>query len=222
METVEGLPGKSLLSISELHFLILLAKASHLALKVDVSDEKSVKELADLIMSKYAQPPNVVIHAAGILIPNRQSIFDISHCDWNRMISVNLTGTFLINQTFGRLMRDKSIKNGTIVNFASKAAKMSQPKIADYCASKSGVISLTQNFAHELAPFQIRVNAVAPGAIETPMLGPLSDESYKKIVSRIPQGRFGTADEVARLCLFLASTESSHITGQTVYITGGL
>jgi len=205
-ETVEGLP----------------AKTNHFAVKVDISDEKSVKQLAEKITSKYGRSPTVVINAAGIIFQNRKSIFDISQDEWNRVIGVNLTGTFFISQIFGRLMKDEKINGAAIVNFASVTAKMPQPTVADYNVSKAGVVSLTQNFAHELAPIGIRVNAVAPGAIDTPMTAQLHQMMIEKFIPLIPQKRLGTADEVARLCLFLASTESSHITGQTVYISGGI
>lgn len=222
-ETVEGLSSKKQ---EKIHFygkniLLFIDKASHFAIKVDVSDEKSVKDLAESILSKYGQAPSIVIHAAGIIFPYRRSIFDTDHDEWKRTIDVNLTGTFLINQTFGRLMRDGKINTGSIINFASEASKIPRPKLADYSVSKAGVVSLTQNFAHELAPLQIRVNAVAPGFVPTPMVAQFSAH-MDKIKSEIPQGRVGTVEEVARLCLFLASTESSHITGQTIYMTGGL
>jgi len=200
-ETVDGLEGKD-----------------HMFIKVDVSDESSVTELAKSIKSKYGSAPTVVIHAAGINIGKRTSAFEITHSEWNRVMDINLKGTFFINKTFGRLMRDDKIFDGAIVNFASIGSRTAYPRFAEYCISKAGVVSLTQNFALELAPLQIRVNAVSPGAIQTPLL----DQLNEKIVQPTgPQKRIGKPEEVARACLFLASKESSYITGQVLTVSGG-
>jgi len=195
-----------------------LEDKGHMFIKVDVSDESSVTELAKSIKSKYGLAPTVVIQAAGILIGKRNSAFDITHSEWNRVMDINLKGTFLINKTFGRLMRDDKIFDGAIVNFASVGSRTAYPPCADYCISKAGVVSLTENFALELAPLQIRVNAVSPGSIQTPLL----DQLDEKIIQQTePQKRIGKPEEVARACLFLASKESSHITGQILTISGG-
>jgi len=199
-ETVNGLEGKG-----------------HMFVKVDVSDESSVTELAKSIKSKYGLAPSVVIHAAGIIIATRNSPFDITHSEWNRVMDINLKGTFFINKTFGRLMRDDKIFDGAIVNFASTASRNAHPPTADYCISKAGVVSLTENFALELAPLQIRVNAVSPG----PILTPFCDQIDQKIIQQLIQrNKIGKPEDVARVCLFLASKESSHMTGQILTVSG--
>jgi len=201
----------------------LKSGAEHIAVKVDVSDVSSVKDLATSIFSKYKCSPSIVVHAAGIvIIDKRKSIFDIEYSEWNRVIDVNLKGTFIIDKTFGQLMRDEKIQDGAIINFSSRADTYAVPLYADYCATKAGVSSLTKSFALELAPFNIRVNAVGPCAIVTPLFYQIPKHDRDDLVTQIPQKRQGQPEEVAMVCLFLASKDSSYMSGQTVYISGGL
>jgi len=203
-ETVQGLKG-----------------ANHTAFKVDVSSESSVKELAAYIASKYNRCPSIVIHAAGIIVAQRQSVFEVKFEELNRVIDINLKGTFLINKTFGEWMRDEKVENGAIVNFSSVAGRTGIPFIADYCASKSGVNSLTQSFGKELSNAGIRVNAVAPFFIQTPMLGEFSKPLVDQFVAISPAKRVGSPEEVVSVCLFLASKDSSFVNGEIVQVTGG-
>jgi len=196
--------------------------ADHLAIKVDVSDESSVNDLSNAILSRYNRSPTVVVHAAAILFANRTTIFDVKTDEWNRIMDINLKGTFFIDKLFAQKMLDEKIQNGSIINFASTAAKRAFPFVADYCASKAAIVSLTESFAQELAPHNIRVNAIGPHSTETPMLEQNSKEVLDEAKNMTPMKRFAKPDEMARMCLFLASTESSYITGQTIYVSGGV
>jgi len=205
-ETVQGLKG-----------------TNHAAFKVDVSSESSVNDLAAYIASNYNRCPSIVIHAAGIVVSqNRQSVFEVKFDELNRVIDINLKGTFLINKAFGQWMRDEKVQGGAIVNFSSLAGRTGTPSIADYCASKSGVNSLTQSFAKELISAGIRVNAVAPFFIQTPMLGEFSKPLVERSIALNPAKRVGLPEEVVSVCLFLASKDSSFVNGEIVQITGGL
>jgi len=207
-ETVKNLKGKN-----------------HSSFKCDVASETSVNELATAVLAQYNnRPPSIVVHAAGIAAQatqTRTSVFDIKFSDLNRVIDINLKGTFLINQIFARLMRDHKIEDASIVNFSSVAGRDGFPTLADYCASKSGVDSLTKSFSKELTKSNIRVNAVGPFFIDTPFLGYFDKTKIDKAVAVSAPGRLGTADEVANVCLFLASKSSSYINGQIIHVTGG-
>jgi len=195
----------------------------HRAIQTDVSNRESIEKLCQFINEEYNnRAPQIVIHAAAIVIGHRQSIFDIKDDEWSRIMDTNLKGTFLINQIFAKKMLDEKIENASIINFASTAARVPFPIIADYCASKAGVVALTQNFAHELAPHNIRVNVVRPNGIHTPILEKVADSQKEARLAMTPMKRFGMPDEVARTCLFLASTESSYITGQCIDVSGGI
>jgi len=195
---------------------------NHRAVQVDVSKKESIEKLSHFIITEYNRSPQIVIHAAGIVIGPRLSIFEIKEEEWSRMIDINLKGTFLINQIFAKKMLGEKIRNASIVNFASIAARMPFPPIADYCASKAGVVSLSQNFAQELAPHHIRVNAIRPNCVPTPILDNVGDRLKEACLVLTPMKRFGTTDEIAKTCLFLASTESSYITGQCIDVSGGI
>jgi len=113
-------------------------------------------------------------------------------------------------------------RNGSIVNVSSVVGIYGNPGQTNYAASKAGVIGMTKTWAKELAGRNIRVNAVAPGFIETPMTEKLPEKAREAALSRIPLGRFGKPEEVAQVILFLASDESSYVTGQVIGIDGGL
>jgi len=117
-------------------------------------------------------------------------------------------------------------KSGVIINIASVAMGQQGvgiPNIAHYCASKGGIIAMTEALAVELAPFEIRVNAIAPGVIETSMIDPVKQDpkTMEAMLAKIPMGRVGKPEEVSNLVLFLASDQSSYMTGSTVVIDGG-
>jgi NAD(P)-dependent dehydrogenase (short-subunit alcohol dehydrogenase family) len=154
---------------------------------------------------------------AGITGPGAL-IADLSPEDWQQVLSVNLTGVFLGIQAAVRVMAPAG--RGSIISTASVAGKVAFPGDAAYCAAKAGVIMLTRTAAVEYAKFGVRVNCVLPGFINTPML-----ERLPHLIPRVnkltPLGRAGEAEEVARTVLFLASDESSYITGQDIVIDGG-
>ena len=143
--------------------------------------------------------------------------------DWNQVLQINLTGVMLTNKHAARQMIAKG-NPGSIVNISSSAARVALPGAVDYCVSKAGVSMLTQAFAMEVLENKIRVNAIGPGYIETPMTQGLQDDDEGKEMmhSMTPMGRLGTPLEMANTALYLSCDESSYTTGATLYPNGGL
>ena len=140
--------------------------------------------------------------------------------DWQKVISVNLTGVFNCIKAVTRpMMRQRS---GAIVNMSSIIGLMGNMGQANYAASKAGIIGLTKSAAKELASRNVRINAIAPGFIQTEMTAKLSDDVQQAMLSEIPMKKFGAPSDVARLVLFLAGDASEYITGEVIRIDGGM
>jgi NAD(P)-dependent dehydrogenase (short-subunit alcohol dehydrogenase family) len=185
----------------------------------DISDEKSVCATVDAVVARFGEL-HVLCNVAGIL--RWDHAHQIKLDDWNRILGVNLTGTFLMcREAIPHLVRTK----GCIVNLASTAALAAHPWTAAYSASKGGVLSLTYTLALEYGKQGVRVNAACPGAIKTPMRKTfqLPEGADPKLLERImPFNGFAPADDAANLIVFLASDEARHITGTAVRVDGGM
>lgn len=161
---------------------------------------------------------DILVNAAGITEP--ELLFSADPEKWKNVIKTNLFGIFHTMQSV--IVPMISGKSGSIINISSVFGIRGGMAQSSYCASKAGIIGLTKSAAIELAGKKIRVNAVAPGYIETAMTNNFSEDFRKKCIDEIPMKRFGTAKEVAELCVFLAGSQSEYITGQTFIIDGGL
>ena len=161
---------------------------------------------------------DVLVNNAGITKDG--FLVRMSDEDWDSVIAVNLRGTFLFTRAVAKTMMKQ--KSGVIVNIASVIGLIGNAGQCNYAASKAGVIALTKSAAKELASRNIRVNAVAPGFIETKMTEVLSEDIRNKMLEVIPLKRFGTAADVAKAVLFLASDASSYVTGQVITVSGGM
>jgi 2-dehydro-3-deoxy-L-rhamnonate dehydrogenase (NAD+) len=181
--------------------------------RLDVSDAGAVAAA----VSKVG-PVDILINSAGIVGPNKP-LWDTSDTEWQETFSVNVNGVFNLCRAVIPAMRENHW--GRIVNVASIAGKEGNPHLAAYSASKAAVIGLTKALGKELATSGVLVNAIAPAVIATPMNAATAPEVLDYMVSRIPMGRPGRADEVAALVFWLASDEMSFSTGAVYDISGG-
>lgn len=183
----------------------------------DVTNLTQVEELVNKILDKFGKI-DILVNNAGITKDNL--LLRMSEQDWDAVLNVNLKGVFNCTKVITRVMLKQ--KKGKIVNIASIIGIMGNAGQANYAASKAGIIGFTKSMARELASRSINVNAVAPGYIQTEMTAKLSVEARNKMLANIPMGKLGTPADVAGVCLFLASTESDYITGQTIVVDGGM
>ena len=186
-------------------------------ISVDVSNgdavTKAVAEAAEAFGSI-----DILINNAGITKDGL--LMRMSEADWDAVLSVNLKGTFLFTKAVSRPMMKQ--RAGAIVNIASIIGLIGNAGQCNYAASKAGVIALTKSTAKELASRNIRVNAVAPGFIESKMTEVLTEDVRQTMLDQIPMKRFGGPEDVARTVLFLATEASSYITGQVLTVSGGM
>jgi len=189
------------------------------ALQVDVGEGGSVGQMVRKSLENYQQI-DFLINGAGVI--SRFPVVEMAEEEWDRILRINLKGTFLCSQAAARQMVIQG--GGAIINTVSQAGlSYSTWQGPHYHAAKAGVIHLTTVMAMELGPYNIRVNAVAPGFTESPSSVPLLSPPPAReiIVSQIPLGRLGTADDVVQAVLFLASDRAAYITGQTLVVNGG-
>jgi len=185
-------------------------------LKADVTDEQSVESVFSAVLDEFGKV-DILFNNAGVgsMGPSEELEKD----EWERVINVNLTGSFLMAKQAIREMKKGG--GGSIINCASILGTVGQSETAAYTASKAGVVNLTQTLAAEFAPDGIRVNAVSPGYIETPMLEGIDEGTKEHLTSLHPIGRMGKPKEVAKAVTFLASDDASFITGANLLVDGG-
>lgn len=186
-------------------------------LGADISDEASVEAVLDV----FGGPLDLVVNNAGIV--RFGPLLDLAVDDFAAVTRVNLVGTFTVARAAARRMRDAKV-HGSIVNITSMNGVAPGPNGGAYGATKAGIALLTQQMAIEWGPLGIRVNAIAPGLILAGMSDPIyADPEIREARERkVPLGRLGTADDIASLVVFLASPESSYITGQNILVDGGV
>ncbi|WP_200416031.1 SDR family NAD(P)-dependent oxidoreductase [Virgibacillus salexigens] len=184
----------------------------------DISDENEVQSAANACW-KCWDGLDILINNAGWAA--REPFLEISLANWDKILEINLRGTFLLSQWISKEMAAQQIP-GSIVNISSKNGLAGSSKLAHYNASKAGINLLTQSMAVELAAYNIRVNAVAPGFIDTPLDQALKQkEEQLNLTDKTPLNRLGTIEEVANGVFFLASDQASYITGSILPIDGG-
>ncbi|HYP54408.1 MAG TPA: SDR family NAD(P)-dependent oxidoreductase [Pyrinomonadaceae bacterium] len=185
--------------------------------RADVSDFAAAGRVVSETLARFGRL-DILVNAAGVTAD--APLWKMTEAQWERVVSVNLKGTFNYLRAAAPVFRER--RAGKVVNVASVEALRGRFGIANYAASKAGVVSLTKSAAAELGRSNVNVNAVAPGFIRTPMTDPLPDEIKEHAARTAALGRLGDAEEVAQLVAFLCSERARFITGEVVKIDGGL
>jgi NAD(P)-dependent dehydrogenase (short-subunit alcohol dehydrogenase family) len=191
-----------------------------ISLQTDISDEVEVKNLVKEAISNFKKV-DILVNNAGISQLSYTPTEDLPIEEWDKIIRVNLRGTFLCSKYVGKQMIDKG--SGSIINISTTAGINGVPRAPAYCASKAGIILLTKSLAIEWAKYNIRVNAIAPHYLETELTRGLraSNKVYDGLIKQIPMNRFGKPKEIIGVVLLLSSPASSYITGAVMVVDGG-
>lgn len=191
-----------------------------LEIPTDVTKPEDVAELVKKVLQEYGKI-DILVNSAGMTV--QKLVKDLSLEEWDEVLNLNLKAAFICCKMVGDVMIGQG--SGKIINIASIAGQVALGGAAPYCASKGGLIQLTKVFAVEWARYNIYVNAIAPGYIRTPLNeeylydgGPL----YKKIINRVPLKRLGRVEDLQGVAVFLASEASNYITGQVIFVDGGM
>lgn len=193
-----------------------LGKDKSSFIKCNVSDEEQVKNLYSKIFETRKQI-DAVINNAGVIRDNM--IWNMSLEDFDQVIDVNLRGTWLMCREAAKIMREQ--KSGRIINISSRAWLGNNRGQSNYTASKAGIVGLTRVLALELGKYNVNVNAIAPGLIDTPLTQNLPQKVLQDLIEAQPTKKMGKPEDVANVCSFLLSKESEFITGQIIHIDGG-
>ena len=200
---------------------IELAGGAGSAAALDVMDLPGMERCVGDVVEKHGRV-DVLVNNAGVNV--RRNAFEVTEDDWDAVLDVNLKGVFFMAQAVGRRMRDQSPDGGSIVNMASVMGLVGYYQRAAYCSSKAGVVNLTRVLAVEWAPHNIRVNAVCPAFVDTPLTKPMFDaqpEFLDDILHRTLLGRLATPQEVAAAVVFLAGPGAAMIHGHALPVDGG-
>lgn len=188
---------------------------------LDVTSLDSINACVEATTEAFDGRINILVNNAGINVP--QLAFDVTENAWDRILDVNLKGLFFMAQAVGRVMRDQSPQGGAIINMASQMGLVGYSRRAAYCSSKAGAVNLSRVLAFEWAEYGIRVNAVCPTFVETPLTRPMFEDAEFKadVYRRIPLGRLATPEDVAAAVVFLAGSGAGMITGHALTVDGG-
>lgn len=192
--------------------------AETLVLPLDVQQRDQIDELVGGALANFGQI-DILVNNAGVNIP--KLAVDVTEEDWDRIMDINLKGLFFTTQAVGKEMIARG--SGKIINIASQMGVVGYWKRAAYCSSKAGVVNLTRVLAFEWAQHGIRVNAVGPTFVETPLTRPMfEDQAFREdVMGRIPLGRLATPQDIAGAIVYLASPASDMVSGQTLLVDGG-
>jgi 3-oxoacyl-[acyl-carrier protein] reductase len=187
-----------------------------LFVRCDVSKEEDVSAMSGAALGHFGRV-DILVNNAGIF--TQSLLADMPVADWDRVVGVNLRGTFLCTRMLIGQMLERG--SGRVINIASQLGQIGGTEVAHYCASKAGVIGLTKALAREVSGSGVLVNAIAPGPILTPLLDGETDEWRSAKLAELPMGRFGTVAEVTPTAILLASEDGAYYAGQTLGPNGG-
>ena len=188
-------------------------------LPCDLADKAQVAGLIDQAVAKLGRL-DILINNAGL---TKDNLFMVMKDEqWDDVIAVNLTSTFMLMRAAARSMMRAKSGYGRIVNISSVSGIVGNPGQGNYAASKAGMIGMSKSLAREVASRGITVNCIAPGFISTPMTDALNEKQVAAIREAIPAQKFGTPEDVANACVYLASVEAAYVTGQTLHVNGGM
>ena len=184
----------------------------------DILDRNRVQETVSAVLDEFGRV-DILVNNAGVNV--RKPVLELTEEDWDWVVDTNLKGYFLMTQAVAPHMIAN--KYGKIINMASILGTIALPSQLAYCSSKGGIMQMTKVMAVEWAQHHINVNAIGPTYFDTPLVQPVKNdpERYQFIVNRTPMGRFGKPEELEGVVVFLASSASDFITGQTIFVDGG-
>tara|TARA_B100001029_G_C15015931_1_gene427334 strand:- start:34 stop:771 length:738 start_codon:yes stop_codon:yes gene_type:complete len=187
-------------------------------LKFDVSQSAKIEEFVENATNELGGNLDCIVNNAGITQDNLAIRMSLE--EWQKVIDINLTSTFLISKfAIKKMLKNKS---GKIINITSVVGHTGNLGQANYTASKAGIIAMSKSLAIEYAKKNININCISPGFIKTEMTNKLEDKFKEAIISKIPSARLGEPDDIANAVLFLCSNQSSYINGETLHVNGGL
>jgi len=193
-----------------------------IAIECDISKKEEVQEMVDKTKEAYGGGVDILVNNAGVV--NFKNFFELAEEDWDRVMNINLKGYFLCTQAVAEVMKENG--GGSVINIGSVAmgqVGIGFPNAVPYVSSKGGIAGMTEALAVDLAQYDIRINLIAPGIIETPMIDPVKqdEEGLKGIIEKLPLKRLGKPEEIAGVVAFLASDASSYMTGAVINVDGG-
>ena len=187
-------------------------------LKFDISQRDKIEEFIENSTKLLGGRLDCIVNNAGITQDNLA--IRMSTDEWQKVIDINLTSVFLMSKfSIKKMLKNR---NGKIVNIASVVGHTGNIGQANYTASKAGIIAMSKSLAIEYAKKNININCISPGFIETSMTDKIEEKFKEAIISKIPSGRLGNADDIANAVLFLCSNHSSYINGETLHVNGGM
>lgn len=191
-----------------------------LPLSTDITIKKEIERTIEEVLRVFGKI-DVLVNNAGVTV--KKDFFEVSEKDWDYVLNINLKGAYLCSQVVGKQLIKQ--KYGKVINMASIGSQLALVHSSAYCASKGGLLQLTRALAVEWAPYNVNVNAIAPGYIETDMVREVMKKKAglkKGIINRTPMGRLGKPEEISPAVVFLASDAASYITGTVLLIDGGM